>query len=160
MQLKKLLSIIFISFLLIGDAYAEKTKLKCQGLVGQVFDQYLYVNFDKNFIEVVQGSGGNKVKFKVNNYDEYFIESHWRVLEKGRTGFNGDTYSYKTSISNWKEWYSVELKKSLWGIKIDRMEGLVGIGVTLEPYAKGVKKKYNVEEAYTLECKKRSLSKF
>ena len=158
--MKKLLGIVVVSLLLSGNAYAEKAKLKCQGLLGQVYDQFIYVNFDKNFIEVVQGSGGNKVKFKVNNYDEYFIESYWRVLEKGRTGFNGDNYSYKTSISDWNEWYSVKLKKSLWGVKIDRMEGLVGIGVTLEPYAKGVKKKYNVEEAYTLECKKRGLSKF
>ena len=37
---------------------------------------------------------------------------------------------------------------------------MVGIGVTLEPYKKGVKKTYNVEEAYTMECKKRGLSKF
>ena len=40
------------------------------------------------------------------------------------------------------------------------MEGLAGIGVTLEPYAKGVKKTYNLEEAYAMECKKRGLSKF
>jgi len=157
---KRFLTILVLGLLLSSNAYAEKAKLKCQGLLGQVYDQFIYVNFDKNFIEVVQGSGGNKVKFKVNNYDEYFIESYWRVLEKGRTGFNGDNYSYKTSISDWNEWYSVKLKKSLWGVKIDRMEGLVGIGVTLEPYAKGVKKTYNLEEAYTLKCKKRGLSKF
>ena len=40
------------------------------------------------------------------------------------------------------------------------MEGRVGIGVTLEPYKKGVKTKYNIEEAYNLVCKKRGLSKF
>ena len=65
-----------------------------------------------------------------------------------RSGFNGDNYSYKTSISDWNEWYSEELRKSLWGIKIDRMEGLVGIGVTLEPYAKGVKKTYREEQVH------------
>ena len=59
----------------------RENKIKMQGLVGQVFDEYIYVNFDKNFIEVIQGAGGNKVNFKVNSYDEYFIESHWRVLK-------------------------------------------------------------------------------
>ena len=80
--MKKVILILAMGLLLSSNTYAEKTKLKCQGLVGQVYDEYIYVNFDKNFIEVVQGSGGNKVKFKVNNYDEYFIESYWRVLEK------------------------------------------------------------------------------
>ena len=50
--------------------------------------------------------------FPNGEYGKHAI-THWRVLEKGRTGFNGDTYSYKTSISDWNEWYSVELKKSL-----------------------------------------------
>ena len=46
---------------------AEKTQLKCQDLLGQVYDQFIYVNFDKKFIEVIQGSGGNKVKFTVSS---------------------------------------------------------------------------------------------
>ena len=159
--MKKLLGIVVLGLLWCNVSVAEKTKLKCQGVLGQIYNQFIYVNFDKKFIEVIQGSGGNKVKFRVKEYDEYFIEAHWRVLEKGYIGsFNGDNYKYKTYITDWNEWYSEELRKSLWGIKIDRMQGLVGIGVTLEPYAKGVKKKYNLEEAYTLECKKRGLSKF
>ena len=159
--MKKLLGILVLGLLWCNVSYAEKTKLKCQGLVGQVFNQFMYINFDENFIEVVQGSGGNKVKFRVKEYDEYFIESHWRVLEKGYIGsFNGDNYKYSAYITDWNEWYSEELKKSLWGVKINRMEGLAGIGVTLEPYAKGVKKTYNLEEAYSMECKKRGLSKF
>ena len=158
--MKKAIGIIILGLLWCNTAFAEKTKLKCQGLLGQVYNQFIYVNFDKKFIEVIQGSGGNKVKFRVKEYDEYSIESYWRVLEKGRSGTYGDNYKYKTSISDWNEWYSEELRKSLWGVKIDRMEGLAGIGVTLEPYEKGVKKTYNLEEAYTLECKKRGLSKF
>ena len=157
--MKKLLGIVVLGLLLSGNVSAEKIKLKCQGLVGSVFDEYMYVNFDNKVIEVVQGSGGNKVNFKIEKYDEHFVESYWRVLEKGKTGM-GHNYNYSTSISDWNEWYSEELKKSLWGVKIDRMNGMVGIGATLEPYKKGVKKTYNVEEAYTMECKKRGLSKF
>ena len=82
--MKKLLGILVLGLLLSTNAYAEKTKLKCQGLVGEVFNEFLYINFDEKFIEVIQGSGGNKVNFKIKNYDEYFIESDWRVLEKGR----------------------------------------------------------------------------
>jgi hypothetical protein len=159
--MKKLLMIVVLGLLWCNVGFAAKTKLKCQGVLGQVFNQFMYINFDENFIEVVQGSGGNKVKFTVKEYDEYFITSHARVLEKGYIGsFNGDNYKYDTYITDWTEWYSEELKKSLWYVKINRMEGLVGIGVTLEPYAKGVKKTYNLEEAYAMECKKRGLSKF
>ena len=99
---------------------------------------YLKPNKSKTYLDATFGQGG---------YSRKILDaSDCNVI-----AFDRDNQSEK---------YSVELKKSLWGVKIDRMEGLVGIGVTLEPYAKGVKKKYNVEEAYTLECKKRGLSKF
>ena len=113
--MKKLSLYVFLGLVWCNVGFAEKTKLKCQGVLGQVFNQFMYINFDENFIEVVQGSGGNKVKFTVKEYDEYFITSHARVLEKGYIGsFNGDNYKYDTYITDWTEWYSEELKKSLW----------------------------------------------
>ena len=159
--MKKLLSIIVLGLLLSANGYAKRIKLKCQGLVGAVFDQHMYVNFDDKVIEVVQGSGGNKVEFEVRKADEYSVVSWDRLLEKGakHTIQSGEVLTYDTHISDWNEWYSQEFKKHLWYVKIDRLEGYVGIGVTKEPYKIG-KKNYNVEEAHSMKCEKRGLSKF
>ena len=159
--MKKLLSILVLSLLFGGSAIAEKIKLKCQGLVGAVFDEYMYVNFDDKVIEVVQGSGGNKVEFEVRKTDEYSVISWDRLLEKDAKHKikSGEVLTYDTYISDWNEWYSKDFIKHLWFVKIDRLEGYVGIGVTKEPYEFG-KDTYDIEEAYSMKCKKRGLSKF
>ena len=159
--MKKLLGIVVLGLLVSGNVYAEKIKLKCQGLVGAVFDEFMYVNFNNKIIEVVQGSGGNKVEFEIKSIDEYSVVSWDRLLEKGakQTIQSGEVLTYDTYISDWNEWYGEDFKKHLWFVKVDRLEGYVGIGVTKEPYKIG-KKKYNVEEAYAMKCQKRGLSKF
>ena len=79
--MKKLLGIIVLGLLFCGNAYA-KVKLQCQGLVDIVEKNIIYVNFDEKFIDIIQGSGGNKVTFEVNKIDETLVQSWNRPLEK------------------------------------------------------------------------------
>jgi len=159
--MKKLLLVSLFMLAFIEDSIAEKIQLKCQGLVGAVFNEFIYVNFDDKIVEVVQGSGGNKVEFEIRSIDEYTVVSWDRPLEKGakHTIQSGEVLTYDTYISDWNEWYSKDFIKHLWFVKIDRLEGYVGIGVTKEPYKIG-KKNYSIEEAYSMKCEKRGLSKF
>jgi hypothetical protein len=78
--MKKLLLVSLFILAFIEDSFAEKIKLKCQGLVGAVFNEFIYVNFDDKIVEVVQGSGGNKVEFEIRSIDEYTVVSNFKVL--------------------------------------------------------------------------------
>ena len=150
--MKKLSLYIFLVLMVCSNSFAEKTKLKCAGMLEIIEKNLVYVTFDDKTIEIFQGSGGNKLEFKVKHIDEYFVDSYERLLEKGVT-------TYDTHVSDWNAWYSAKFKKHLWLVKIDRMQGAVGVFVTKEPYKKG-RKKYKTEVAYEWECKKSGLSKF
>ena len=78
---KKLLGIVVLGFFLSGNAYS-KVKLQCQGLVEIVEKNIIHVNFDEKFIDILQGSGGNKVSFEVRTIDETHVLSWDRPLEK------------------------------------------------------------------------------
>jgi hypothetical protein len=168
--MKKLfLSILFICSLLGGNAYA-KVKLQCQGLVEIVEKNIIYVNFDEKFIEIIQGSGGNKVSFEVNTVDETHVKSWNRPLEKNAKHIikSGEVLTYDTFISDWNEWYSADFKDRFWAVYIDRLQGAVQVGYSKESYIKSNKdKKYrkkigkkglNIEWELQWKCKKYGLS--
>ena len=112
--MKKLLGIIVLGLLLSGNAYS-KVKLQCQGLVEKVEKNIIHVNFDENFIEIIQGSGGNKVSFEVNTVDETHVKSWDRPLEKNAKQViqSGEVITYDTFISDWNEWFSADFKDRL-----------------------------------------------
>ena len=164
--MKKLLGIIVLGLLLSGNAYA-KVKLQCQGLVEKVEKDIIHVNFDEKFIEIIQGSGGNKVSFEVNTVDETHVKSWDRPLEKNAKQViqSGEVITYDTFISDWNEWFSADFKDRLWIVYIDRLQGLVGVGHSKISYKKRNKKskknrKKNIEIEWALqwECKKYGLS--
>ena len=168
--MKKLFSAIWIlSFLLSGNAYA-KVKLQCQGLLEVVEKNIIYVNFNEKIIDIIQGSGGNKVTFEVNRIDETRVQSWNRPLEKNAKHItkSGELLTYDTYISDWNEWYSDEFKDRFWAVYIDRLQGEVQVGYSKETYIKSNKdKKYrkkigkkglNIEWVLQWRCKKYGLS--
>tara|TARA_B110000967_G_C18530627_1_gene385645 strand:+ start:37 stop:525 length:489 start_codon:yes stop_codon:yes gene_type:complete len=119
------------------ESGGAKVKLQCKGILERLEGDSIYLNFDEKTIEVIQGSGGNKLSFKVKRFDETWIISHLRSLLKGDT-------SYDTHISDWNEWDTPEHKYHLYQIQIDRIEGLMNIMVSKKPYKKG-KTNYKLE---------------
>lgn len=81
--MKKLLSLLVLSLLFSGNAYALKIKLICQGPMEIIEGSNFYINFDDKTIDVLQGIYGNKVTFKVDEYDEYTVKAKIRSLYKG-----------------------------------------------------------------------------
>ena len=160
--MKKILGIVVLSILFCQSANAVMTKLKCKDIImGIAFDDYIYINFDEKIIQVFQGTGGNKVEFFVKKIDEYVVESEARPLVEGSKykSKSGEYKKYTTYISDWTEWWSSDFKDHLWLVKIDRLQGFAGIGVSEEPID-GKTEKFNIDDAYTMECKKRGTSKF
>ena len=167
--MKKLLGIVVLGLLLSGNAYA-KVKLQCQGLLEVVEKNIIYVNFNEKIIDIIQGSGGNKVTFEVNRIDETRIQSWNRPLEKNAKHItkSGEVLTYDTFISDWNEWYSDEFKDRFWAVYIDRLQGEVQVGYSKENYIKSNKdKKYrkkigkkglNIEGVLQWRCKKYGLS--
>ena len=167
--MKKLLGIIVLVLLLSGNAYS-KVKLQCQGLVEKVEKDIIHVNFDEKFIEIIQGSGGNKVSFEVNTLDKTHVKSCDRPLEKNAKHIikSGEVLTYDTFISDWNEWYSADFKDRFWIVYIDRLQGVVQVGYSKETYIKANKdKKYrkkigkkglNIEWELQWKCKKYGLS--
>ncbi len=157
---------MIMSFFLSGNAYS-KVKLQCQGLVEIVEKNIIHVNFDEKYIDILQGSGGNKVSFEVRTIDETHVLSWDRPLEKDAKQViqSGEFVTYDTHISNWNEWYSADLKDRLWVVYIDRLQGLVGVGHSKVSYKKRNKqskknRKKNIDIDWVLkwECKKYGFS--
>jgi hypothetical protein len=135
--MKKLLSIIILGLMVCSNSFAEKTKLKCQGVLEKIEGDFVYVNFDDKIIEVFQGAGGNKLQFNVQKKNEQWVISHMRSVLKGDT-------EYDTHVTDWEYWDLEEYKKHLYQIQIDRLEGLVHIMRTVKPWKKS-KKNYKLE---------------
>jgi hypothetical protein len=93
--MKKLLGIVVLGLLLSGNAYAEKVNLECGDKSN--FNDMLYVKANKKTLEVYQPSSGNKLKFKVQRFDEYAIATVGRGLDKAST-------SYDTHLTDWDAW--------------------------------------------------------
>jgi len=152
--MKKLSLYIFLVLMWCNTSFAEKVKLKCQGILDRIEGDIVYVTFDDKTIEVFQGSGGNKLEFEVQTKNEQWVISHLRSVLKGHTG-------YDTHVSDWGHWDITESKKHLYQIQIDRLEGMMAIMRTTKPYKDG-KKNYKLEvsgEGVGKTCKK-SGSKF
>ena len=152
--MKKLSLYIFLVLMWCNVGFAEKVKLKCRGILDTIEGDIVYVTFDDHKIEVFQGSGGNKVEFKVKIKNEQWVISHLRSVLKGDT-------SYDTHVSDREHWDFVEYKKHLYLIQIDRLEGMLAIMRSKKPYKDG-KKTYDLEvagEGVGKTCKK-SGSKF
>ena len=150
--MKKLLGIVVLGLLLSSNAYAEKVKLICQGLLERIEGHNFYINFDDKTIDVLQGAYGNKLTFKVDVYNEYTVSSHLRSLLKGDT-------SYDTHVTDWINWDSDKYKHHLYGVVIDRIEGIAGIVRSKKPYKEG-KKTYKLVplDEWGMQCKKSGLS--
>ena len=95
---------------------------------------------------------GNKLTFKVQRNDEYWVISHLRSLLKGDT-------SYDTHVTDWINWDSDEYKYHLYQVQIDRIEGMAVIMRSKKPYKEG-KAKYKLVplDEYGMQCKKSGLS--
>ena len=149
--MKKIFLYVFLVLMLSSNAYA-KTKLICKSLLEEVTGNVYNINFDRKTIDVFQGSGGNKLTFEVDQYDDHYVVSHLRSLLKGFT--NHDTH-----VTDWNEWSSPEHKSHLWQIGIDRIEGFAFILRSKKPYKEG-KKKYKLVDIHEglggMECKKSS----
>ena len=135
--MKKLSLYIFLILMVCSNSFAEKTKLKCQGVLEKIEGDFVYVNFDDKIIEVFQGAGGNKLQFYVQKKNEQWVISHMRSVLKGDT-------EYDTHVTDWEYWDLEEYKKHLYQIQIDRLEGLVHIMRTVKPWKKS-KKNYKLE---------------
>jgi hypothetical protein len=90
--MKKLSLYIFLVLMWCNTSFAEKVKLKCQGILDRIEGDIVYVTFDEHKIEVFQGAGGNKVEFKVKTKNEQWIISHLRSVLKGDTS---EDYTFK-----------------------------------------------------------------
>ena len=112
--MKKIFLYVFLVLMLSSNAYAEKVKLICQGLLERIEGHNFYINFDDKTIDVLQGAYGNKLTFKVDVYNEYTVSSHLRSLLKGDT-------SYDTHVTDWINWDSDEHKHHLYKVVIDRI---------------------------------------
>ena len=141
-----------LSLLLSSNSYAAKVKLICQGLLEKIEGHNFYINFDDKTIDVLQGAYGNKLTFKVQRNDEYWVISHLRSLLKGDT-------SYDTHVTDWINWDSDEYKYHLYQVQIDRIEGMAVIMRSKKPYKEG-KTKYKLVplDEYGMQCKKSGLS--
>ena len=117
--MKKLFLYVFLALFLSSNAYA-KTKLICQGMLEKIEGSNFYINFDDKTIDVFQGAYGNKLTFEVSEYTDYLVQSHLRSLLKGFT--NHDTH-----VTDWINWDSDKYKHYLYGVVIDRIEGIAGI---------------------------------
>ena len=150
--MKKFIGILVLSLLLSSNAYAGKVKLICQGLLEEIEGYNFYINFDDKTIDVLQGGYGNKLTFKVKSITEYEVMSHMRSLLKGDT-------SYDTHVTDWINWDTDEHKYHLYGIQIDRIEGMAGIVRSKKPFKKG-KKTYKLVplDEWGMQCKKSGLS--
>ena len=122
--MKKLLGIVVLSLLLSSNSYAAKVKLICQGLLEKIEGHNFYINFDDKTIDVLQGAYGNKLTFKVQRNDEYWVISHLRSLLKGDT-------SYDTHVTDWINWDTDEHKHHLYAVVIDRIEAVSYTHLTL-----------------------------
>ena len=149
--MKKLSLYIFLILMLSTNAHA-KTKLICQGILEKIEGHNFYINFDDKTIDVFQGAYGNKLTFKVKEYTDYIVQSHLRSLLKGDT-------SYDTHVTDWINWDSDEYKYHLYGVVIDRIEGIAGIVRSKKPYKEG-KKTYKLVplDEWGMQCKKSGLS--
>ena len=150
--MKKLLGIVVLGLLLSSNAHAARVKLICQGLLEKIEGHNFYINFDDNTIDVLQGAYGNKLTFKVQRNDEYWVISHLRSLLKGDT-------SYDTHVTDWINWDTDEHKYHLYGVEIDRIEGMAFIVRSKKPYKEG-KKTYKLVplDDWGMQCKKSGLS--
>ena len=150
--MKKIFLYVFLVLMLSSNAYAEKVKLICQGLLERIEGHNFYINFDDKTIDVLQGAYGNKLTFKVESITEYEVMSHMRSLLKGDT-------SYDTHVTDWINWDSDEYKYHLYGVVIDRIEGIAGIVRSKKPYKEG-KKTYKLVplDEWGMQCKKSGLS--
>ena len=150
--MKKLLGILVLCLSFSTSAYALKIKLICQGPMEIIEGSNFYINFDDETIDVLQGIYGNKVTFKVDEYDEYTVKAKIRSLYKGDT-------TYDTHVTDWTNWDSKDYIKHLYGLEINRIKGLAYILRSQKPYKEG-KKTYKMEswDNFGYECKKSRLS--
>ena len=135
--MKKLSLYVLLVLMVCSNSFAAKVKLQCKGLLERLEGDSIYLTFDEKIIEVFQGSGGNKLEFEVQRFDETWIISHLRNLLKGYT-------EYDTHISDWNVWDTPEHKYHLYQIQINSLEGLMNIMVSKKPYKKG-KSEYKLE---------------
>ena len=150
--MKKIFLYVFLVLLLSSNAYAKKVKLICQGMLEKIEGHNFYINFDDKTIDVIQGAYGNKLTFEVSEYTDYLVQSHLRSLLKGFT--NHDTH-----VTDWINWDSDKYKHHLYGVVIDRIEGIAGIVRSKKPYKEG-KKTYKLVplDDWGMTCKKSGLS--
>jgi len=142
--MKKLLAIIVLGLLLSSNTYAESVNLECGDQSN--YNQMLYVKANKRTLEVYQPSSGNRIKFKVLEMNEYKITTQGRGLDKATT-------SYDTHLTNWDLWDDSKfIKDYLYKIGIERVQGYVGVGRSIEPWTG--KKKYKYEILWEVPCKK------
>ena len=142
--MKKLLAIVVLGLLWSSNAYAERVNLECGDQSN--FNQMLYVKVNKRTLEVYQPSSGNRLKFKVLEMNEYKITTQGRGLDKAST-------RYDTHLTNWDSWDDSKfIKDHLYKIGIERVQGYVGVGRSIEPWTG--KKKYNYEILWEVPCKK------
>ena len=137
--MKKIFLYVFLVLMFCSNSFAEKVKLKCQGVLDKIEGDIVYVTFDDKTIEVFQGSGGNKLEFEVQTKNEQWVISHLRSVLKGDT-------SYDTHVSDWEHWDLPGYKKHLYQIQINRLEGITHIMRSVKPWKKG-KKNYKLENA-------------
>ena len=142
--MKKLLGIVVLGLLLSGNAYAEKVNLECGDKSN--FNDMLYVKANKKTLEVYQPSSGNKLKFKVQRFDEYAIATVGRGLDKAST-------SYDTHLTDWDAWDgSFYIKEHVYKIGIERVQGYVGVARSKTPWIGPGQ--YEYEVFWELPCKK------
>ena len=140
--MKKLLGVLVLGLLLSGNAYALKLNLEC----GTAEDR-LYVKIDRKTIEIVEPSKGNKIKFKVDTYDDFTIEAESRGLHKDTTG-------HDTHLRVWEGWDLDKYRRDhLYTIQFERVKGYFGFYRSTVPWSKN-KKKYTYNRLWELPCKK------
>ena len=118
-MMQKILSIVVLSLLLSGNAYAKDINLQCIGIEDEsleslVTGREIRVIFNKKIVEI--NDGKNLLEFKVRSYEQDMVLTKWRGLEKGNT-------TYNTHVTDWKKWDGIEYKDHLYQIAINRLDG-------------------------------------
>lgn len=143
------LGIVLLGFLLNNNSSAKEINLEC-GV--RIAERILYAKVDKKTLEIYIPSTDNRLKFKVDVFDDYKIQTYGRSLNKSKT-------KYDTHLTIWKWW---DLNKHIrdygYMIIIDRVQGKIIIARSKNIFEEGKTDSVTFVKYDELSCKK--LEKF
>ena len=140
------LGVIVLVFLLNINSSAKKINLECGDR--SYPKRILYAKVDKNTLEIYIPSSEDRLKFKVDVFDDYKIQTYGRSLNKSKT-------KYDTHLTVWKWWdYDKYVKDYGYMIIVERVQGKIIITRSKNPYDESKSGSVTFTEYDKLSCKK------